>query len=350
MAPEPKLNESHAPTAAFKITAGSVSDITQEDPKGLVMVLVETHLDKIGVAKLTFDTNIKAPKEFKIGDEVKVEMVDNAIVTFQGAVTSITYSNQGGNAKVTLTAMDPLVKLANSHATKHWGGNPSDEIKDSDVASDVIQDAGAKAGTIDATGGGRSYILQRAESNLGFLKRLAGRNGYVVYAEEGKIHFMKPQFSNAPLEIGQADVLRLEVSVSDVGIPSDITVNGWDYVKKKAVTGQASASGVSKIGSGSAPSPVTWKGNLQISDVFVSSDSSAKAMAEGEMERRGRSLVRGSVTVHLDGRLLPGVKMKIADTFKNMNAEGLIVGARHIVEPGGVAETTVWFVGNTAPK
>ena len=36
--------------------------------------------------------------------------------------------------------------------------------------------------------------------------------------------------------------------------------------------------------------------------------------------------------------------------WSSFNAEVLIAGARHVIEPGSVAQTTVWVVGNTEPE
>lgn len=348
--PDPKLSSTHSPTAAFKVTVGPISESTQQDSKGIVQITIETHLDMIGVAKVVFDATDFKPGDIEIGQDVKVEIGSGDTPAFVGYITSISHSLTKGNEQIIVTAMDPLIKLASSSVTKVWGGAPTDKFKDSDLASDVISAGGCTAGTVDATTGERPYVFQRAESNLAFLKRLASRNGYLVYAEDGKVHFKKAQFSDSPKEVSQGDIIRLDLSKSDMGIPSKVQVFGWDYMQKKGVKGELAAGSVETIGGGAAPSPKTWGGDMHIVDVFVNSDASAKAMAEGEMNRMARAMVRGSLTVNMNGELVPGVKVKLSDNWTKFNAEGLVVGARHVVEPGAASTTTVWLVGNTAPE
>ena len=244
---DPTLKPKPSPTAAFKVSCGSLGESTQQDPKGLDQIVVRTHLDQIGVAELTYHGHNIDPSGLVPGGEVTVEIGGNAIKNFSGQITSVTHTLNKGKESIVVTAMDPLIKLANSNATKVWGGAPDDKFKDSDLASEVISAGGCTSGTVDNTSGERPYILQRAESNLSFLKRLAARNGYLVYAEDGKVHFKKPQFSDSPKEISGGDVIRVDITRSDVGIPNKVKVFGWDYMQKKGVKGELGASGTTAI-------------------------------------------------------------------------------------------------------
>lgn len=342
--PSVSANESFA--ASFRVNVGS-TECTQDDPKKMLRLVVETHLDKIGVAQVTFTGDIK-PSDFNIGDDVSISVGGCSDPAFVGIVTGFRHTWRGGIESVTVEAMDPLIKLAASRETKVWGGDTSDQIKDSDAANDAISAGGCDAGNVEDTPGTRPYILQRNESNLAFLKRLAARNGYLVFCEEGKVNFQKPQFSGQSVDITQPDIKNLDYSRSDVEIPNAVHVEGWDYIAKERVT--ASSSDVTPIGGGSPASATTYGADLYISDVFVNSESGAKEMAEAEMNRLARSFVRGSCTVMGNGQLKIGGKIKLDGSYQGFNPEGLIVGVRHVVEPGTVYDTTVWFVGNTEPE
>jgi hypothetical protein len=343
---EAALAATPSPTPAFKVTVGG-QEYTQDVPKGLDQVIVETHLDKIGVCQLTFAHSLK-PSSIKIGSDVEVSVGGDARKAFKGYVTAMNHTWNSGVEKVTVVAMDPLVKLASSNITKAWGGKPTDKIKDSTLANDAISASGLTAGTVDP-GGERPYVLQRAESNLTFLKRLAARNGYLVYAEEGKVHFKKPQFSGSPIPIHQPDIIKMDYNQSDRAVPAKVMVFGWDYLTKKEVKGQLAAGGVDAIGGGSPPANNIYAGEHHIVDVFVNSDAAATEMAKAEMNRLARQMVQGSCTVPGNGKLYPGVKIKIDGSFEKFNPEGLVVGVRHVIEGGQTYQTTIWFVGNTQP-
>lgn len=347
-ATEPSLSDNFAPAASFEVKVGSHT-FTQSEPKGLEQVTIETHIDKIGMARLTITHSFKAAS-VKIGDDVEVSVGGSTRKAFKGYITASSRSTGDGVEKISITAMDPLIKLANTSKTKVWGGQPTDKHKDTDVANFLISDGGGSAGTVDSTTGERPYIMQRQESNLGFLKRLAARNGFLVYAEEGKIHFKKPQFSDPPVEISLADVISEDFSQSDKKIPSKVKVIGWDYIGKKQVSGEASPSDIEPLGSGSPPDPTTFSGEEHIVDNFVDSDAAAAEMAKSHMNTLARKLVQGTFTVPGDGRLYPGMRIKTSGRGEGQNPEGLVVGVRHVIEPGATFQTTFWVVGNTQPE
>jgi phage protein D len=348
-ATQPKLAANAAPTASFKVEVDGLEASTQEAPNFLERLVVETHLDKIGSAQVTFAYNDGfKPSLAAIGGAVKISVGGSADNAFTGVITGFRHSWRGGREFVTVEAMDPLVKLGASRQTKVWGGATTDKIKDSDAASEVISGGGCTAGNVEATAGERPYIFQRNESNLAFLKRLAARNGYLVFASEGKVNFQKPQFSGASAEVSLQDIVQLDYSRSDAELPQSVAVTGWDYVAKKQVKG--SSSDITAIGGGSTPSGVTFGADTYISDVFIDSDAGAKAMAEAEMNRLARTFVRGSCTTVGNGSVKIGGKVKFIGSFEGFNPEGLVVGVRHVIEGGSVFQTTFWFVGNTEPE
>lgn len=336
-------------TASFKATVGGTT-FTQEERNALEYLVIEDHVDKIGVATLTIAGGEAALPTVAIGDDVEVQIGGSSRKIFKGYVTSLRHHWKSGFESLTVVAMDPLIKLASYRATKVWGGEPTDKIKDSDVVSDLISDAGASAGTVDTTSGESPYIFQRNETNLNMAKRLAARNGYLLMANEGKIDFVKPQFSGDAIEVTEQDVLALESTLSDTSIPTNVTVYGWDYVKKEMVTATKGPSDIDKIGGGSEPAPTTWTSDHYIVDVRVAATGSAEAMAKGEMDRLARSYVRGRITVQGNGNLYAGVKVKVSGQFKGYNAEGYVISSKHVVEPNQGMKTQVTFVGNTKPE
>lgn len=345
-ATKPGISANATPAATFKVELPGIGEVTQAEPKNLQRLVVETHLDKIGVAHITFVGDFK-PSSVTIGGDVKISMGGSADNAFTGVVTGFRHCWRGGVETVTIEAMDPLVKLACSRETKVWGGAVGDAIKDSDVAGDVIGAGGCTSGNVEETSEARPYILQRNESNLSFLKRLAARNGYLVFCEEGEINFQKPQFSGASEEVTQEDISVLDYQRSDMDLPQAVEVSGWDYVAKERVVGNSSD--ITAIGGGSTPSGVTFQADSYISDVFVNSESAAKGMAEAEMNRLARTFVRGSCSTSGNGAIKIGGKVKFIGSYEKFNPEGLVVAVRHVVEPGAVYQSTFWFVGNTEP-
>lgn len=325
----------------FTITIAG-NEFTQAETDGLEYLSVEDHVDMIGVAQ--FGMRIASGWDrFNIGDEVTVEVGGSDRKVFVGYITGFRHFWKKGKEQLILQAMDPLVKLSSSRVTKVY-----EEQSDSDIVSAVIGDAGETPGTVDSTDGTNKYVFQRNESNLNFLKRLASRNGYLLLANEGKIDFVAAQFSGSSVEIPKNEMMSLDYTFTDVHIPTDVTVIGWDYLTKEKV--EASGSSVDSIGGGSAASATTWGGTAYISDVHVSTQAGATAMAEGEFNRLARTLVRGKATVQGNGAIHAGVKIALKDNAVGFNPEGYVVSARHIVESGEGFITEFHFVGNTKPS
>ena len=128
---------------------------------------------------------------------------------FKGTVSGLRHGYQQGRDTLTVLAMDPQGKLAASRETKIY-----EEMTDSDIATQVL---GTDEGQVDATSEKRPYTLQRNESNLEFVRRLAARNDFLVRAKEGKIDFVKAQYSNPPMEIQKDKLISLDYSFSPAG-------------------------------------------------------------------------------------------------------------------------------------
>jgi phage protein D len=333
-------------TLSYKVTIGG-QDVTQQSPSGLEYMSVETHLDKVGVAELTFAAGGMGWDSFAIGDEATVK-VGTGEKVFGGVITELRHSFRRGVQTFTVVVMDPSVKLASSRHVRVF-----EETSDSDVFSSVCGEAGVSTDVVDSTPEVPKYTFQRNESDLRFLRRLASRNGYLLYAVDGKVNFAKPQFSGSALEIDYGELITYECAVSTVAVPPSLTVYGWSYVEKRTVSYTASSGDLFKIGGGAdgvSETGTVWQADSYVSDVQVATDGGAEAMAVGELNRLARGFVRGRATTQGRGDLYAGVKVKFTGFDGGGNAEGVVVSCRHVMDPRAGMTTEVHFVSNTKPE
>lgn len=335
-----------APKYKVKIAG---DEFGQGDGKGLDSMLLEDHIDMIGVAQFTFDEKDAADifHKFKIGDPVEVSLNEGEGLIFSGFVTGFRLNFVKGPTQMTVLAMDPLCKLAASRVTKVYKDKAH-----SAIVSDVIGAAGLKAGTVDTTPGTHPYVFQRNESNFTFLRRLAASNGFVLMAKEGKVHFMKPQFSAAAKDIPKEKLEAMDFSLSDRNIPTTTVVKGWDYKKKEKVEGTADQGKVMALGSGDNAvkgAGQIWAGPTYISDVFVSSKEAADAMASSELNRLARGYIQGRAVIQGSGKYRVGDKVKFTGLAGGWCPEGVAISVRQVVEPKGGQKTEIRFAGNTKP-
>lgn len=330
----------------FKILIAG-QEFKQADAKGMVSIVVEDHVDMIGMAQATVGYINQSWKSYTQGADFEVTLNgEKAVPLFKGHITEIRYSFAKSRRELTVVGMDPQVKMMASRTTMVY-----EDKKDSDIASAVIGRAGCKPGTVEATTATHKYVFQRNEPDLYFLKRLAARNNYLLTSSEGKIHFQPVQFTGSQLEFDRENLIRLEWSASTMNLPPEVTVYGWDYVTKKKVKGTASSGDVTAIGGGTNAASETgqlWQKTSYISDVLVASDSGALDMAKAEYNRLARGYLRGVAVVQGNAKIRAGVRVKFKGHAGEFNAEGYVVSSRHTIDEQGYL-TEFHFIGNTKP-
>jgi phage protein D len=324
------------------------SSMTQEDSKGLEYLHVEDHVDMIGVCELTFAGGAgTAWSSLEIGSDVSVVLGEDDRVVFSGCIVGARHQVRMGRHSLTVEAMDPLVKLGSSRVTKVF-----EKKTDSDVAKAVLSAGHVTAGTIDKTTTKHDYILQRNESNLGFLRRLAARNGMLLMAREGKVDFCVPAMGGTPMEVPKAELVSLDYAYSTRAVPASVTCRGWDYTTKKPIEGTAKSADIQTVGAGTNVVKKTgqiWKGDAEIADIWVTDQNAAKEMARAELDRLARNFLRGRAILHGSGQLRAGVGVKFTGHRTGFNPEGFVISARHRVRVGGGFTTEVVFCSNTYP-
>ena len=325
------------------------STFTQSDPQGIQFVDVQDHVDMVGSAEIQFGGKAAVDwSSLKIGSDVEVEIGgETSHKVFKGYIAAVRHQFARGQNTISVRALCPLCKLQASRKTRIW-----EDSKDSDAISSVIGDSPVSKGTVDSTPEKRKYIMQRNESDLRFVRRMAARNGYLVTSADGKVNVAKPQYSGSSIELPKNHIISLNYTFTDRLVPPKITVYGWDYVAKEMVEGSASDSDVNKIGTGDGAvknSGKIWQKDSYLSDVQVTSQAEAKALAGHELNRLARSFLRGMAVVQGNGALHAGALVCFKEQEKGFNPEAFVVSSRHriVVEQGMTTEIS--FVSNTWP-
>ncbi|HHO49734.1 MAG TPA: phage late control D family protein [Deltaproteobacteria bacterium] len=324
-------------------------EMTQADPRGLESMIVEDHVDMIGMAELTIamDEGVDV-SSFEIGKDVSIKVGMESSPIFVGKIAELRHTFENGRSSVVLVAFDPLHQLASSRATAVF-----EEVTDSDIANRVLETAGVEIGTIDTTSETIPYTLQRDESHYVFLRRLAARNGFHLLAREGKIDFVKPQYSGSFTEIPKEELVMMDYRISPVRLPQEITVRHWDYLTKSQVEGTASSSDIDTIGSGTnaVSSSSVWDSSSPtlISDVMVSTQSGAREMARAELNRLSLGYLRGRAVTEGNGALRVDSLVKLAGHRSGFNASVYVLSSKHQVFVGSAYTTAITFCSNTEP-
>jgi len=330
----------------FKVTLGG-REFTQQQSSGLEYFLIEDHVDLVGCGRFCLNLDHGQWSSVQIGSDVEVSVGDSGRKMFVGVVTGMRHAYKQGRETMTVTAMDPLIKASASRKTETY-----EKMTDSDIAKKVIGRAGLQVGKVDSTTEKNDYVIQRNESDLEFLKRLAARNDFLVMCNEGKVDFVKAQYGASPVEVSTDMLEDLDYGMSATQVPPSMTTAGWDYVQTKKVEGSAGAGDIVTIGGGKnavQAAAQIWKDQSFVADVQMHSQDGAKNVAAGELNRLARNFLRGSARVDGNAAIFAGAKVRFKGHPTGYNAEVYIISARHTFENKRGYVTEFTFCSNTMP-
>ena len=338
--------DTHSTAVAYKLTVGG-TEMTQDADDGVIQLIFEDHVDMVAMLTARFGGGEAQPKwNFNIGDEVKLKLGSGHKEIFAGEIISMEPGFEvAGISSMTIRALDKMHRLGRGRKTRFW-----EEMKDSDVASEVGKESGLSV-SADPTQETHGYILQRNESNIAFIKRLAARNNFVARVTDGKLEFKKASFNSQSVKVGMADNLRsLKVSFNSTDLVQKVVVRGWDVTAKKEIVGQASSGDVTKVGGGELGADLAGKfgeSTAYITDVPVSSQAQANAVAKAEMERLARQFCKGSCTIAGNDKALAGASLELSGLPKGQNGKFFVIASRHVISKGTGYTTEMQVCSNT---
>ena len=337
---------SSSSAVGYKLTIGG-TEMTQAANDGVQQIVFEDHVDMVGMLTARIGGGEGQPKwNFNIGDEVKLKLGSGTKEIFVGEVISVEPGFEvGGISSITVRALDKLHRLGRGRKTRNW-----EEMKDSDVASEVGKESGLSVDA-DSTPDTHAYILQRNESNIAFIKRLAARNNFVVRVTDGKLEFKKASFNSQKVQVKMGDNLRsVRLSFNSTDLVQKVVVRGWDIKAKKEIVGQAAIGDVTKIGGGDVGAQLAGKfgdSTAYITDVPVSSQAQANAVAKSEMERLARQFCKGSCTIAGNDQALAGSSLELSGLPKGQNGGFFVIATRHVVSKSSGYTTELQVCSNT---
>ena len=333
--------------AGFEVTIGGTT-LTQKDGEGVEMLVVEDHVDMIDLFTLRMGGAPGNPAwSWKVGDDVKVKVGKCTSEIFVGQAIGLEPGYQvEGISSLNVRALDKMHILSRGRKTRYF-----EDMKDSDVVSQVASEAGLEIGSVEGTSTTYPYILQRNESDIAFLKRLAARNNYLLRMEAGKLAFKKAQFSGGSFTLKMSENLRaLKVSYNSADMVQKVVVRSWDIMTKTAIVGEATTGDIQKIGGGQLGADLAGQfGNATayITDVPVSSQAMANAVAKAEMERIARQFCHGTGSIQGNDAVRAGSMINFAGLSSPRDGKYYIVSSRHVISNRSGYSTEFTFCSNT---
>lgn len=339
------MSEATSSATAYELTIGG-KEFKQPERDGLQSLVFEDHVDMVDMLTVKLGAAEEQPElGFEIGQEVKLKL-GSGTEMFQGEVISVEPGYQvEGISSVVVRCLDKMHRLGRGRKTRFW-----EDKMDSDVATEVGAECGLSV-SADSTEIVLPYIIQRNESNVAFLKRLAARNNFLLRVVDGTLEFKKASFQGSTTEIKMGESLRsLRMSFNSTDMVQKVVVRGWDIKKKEEIVGTATTGDVTPIGDGQLGCEVASKfgeATAYVTDVPVADQDQANKIAKSEMERLARQFCHGSCSISGKDTVKAGTMVKFSGLSKGQNGKFYVMATRHVISNRTGYTTELTLCSNT---
>jgi len=288
--------------------------------------------------------------KLKPGVEFSLDLMEDgtAVHSAVGDVVEVRHSRRPGTHRVTVVGLDKLHRLNHKQAQAEvW------EVAHDDIASEIA-DRNSLTPVVEGVDGTAELELQNNESDGLFLRRLAKQNNYYLRVLDGELHFGRKEGSGAAVEVDMvADVLEISQRASLVGIITEVTVHGSNYVQDETFTGTASSSDLKNIGGGetgvSLAETLFGTRELILNQSGYVDTSTATARAKAELQARAEDFVRGTVIVNGNPNAVSGKNVTITGAGWPLDGTFLIRETSHVYDRSGY-RTRIGFQSDSLPS
>ena len=206
--------------------------------------------------------------------------------------TRTEFSNQPGNSRVEVVAMDPTVLMSLEEKVRSWP-----DMADSDIAGVIFGEYGF-APQVEQTQPTRQEadltVMQRG-TDISFLRQLARRNGYEVYVElnpasgelEGHFHLPRVEQTHQgvlSVNLGTATNVNRFKGRNDMLRPATAVANNLDIADQSDQNADVSELGLANLGE-SATTAADRPRRVLISNTGLSGTGELQTFAQAVVDR-----------------------------------------------------------------
>lgn len=281
---------------------------------------------------------------FKPGGSVSIKFgpIGSLTAVMAGEVTGMEFEDGSGEGqKLIVRGYDKSHRTLRSTKIKSYA-----EMSASDIAKDIAS-KNSLTPSVTATGVTHLYVLQDSESDFAFLRRLAKPFGFVVYVDDSTLYFGPRKYGeSAKVTLTRGvEIESFHLSLSTQGLPGEVVVQGWSSDTKKALSGKASASDITKkmgttLGLAKAESAF-GKATVTYVDYPVAADADAQKIALAKLEEAALEFIQGEVTCAGSSALKPGIVVALDGLGTTFSGNYFVVSAKHSFVPDQGYKTTL---------
>jgi phage protein D len=268
---------------------------------------------------------------FREGKKVEIQAGEPPVNILTGKIASIEPELSQDLPRLVVRGYDLSHKLYRGKKRRSFNN-----VTDSDLATQLAQEAGLRPAGIDSTPGApHEYLYQQNQTNAEFLLGRARRLGFEMFVEDDGLYFRRPPSGGDAVRLAWGEMLlafRARMSTSEQ--VDEVEVRGWDPHKKEKVVGRANRGvGAPQIGisqPGAQVANTAWgEAKIAIVDQFVRSPSEADTLAQAALDELASSFVEAEGTCNGNANVRPGKLVEIAGVGSRFNGKYYVTSVVH---------------------
>jgi len=338
--------------------------LTQEAIGSLDEVVVDhsLHLPSMFTLRLlASDMHWLEDETFREGKKVEIQAGEPPVTILSGKIAAIEPDLNQDLPRLVVRGYDLSHKLYRGKKRRSFNN-----VTDSDLANQLAQEAGLRAGEIESPPGApHEYVYQNNQTNAEFLLSRARRLGFELFVEGDALNFRRPPAGGDPVRLAWGETLRsFRARLSTAEQVNEVEVRGWDYRQKEKVEGRASSGeGAPRIGvsqPGADIARTAWgEAKIAIVDQFVRSPSEAEVLAQAALNELSSSFVEAEGTCDGNPNIKPGKQVDVAGVGTRFNGTyyvtsvvhewNLVNGLRSHFVISGRRDNGIWSLLEDAP-
>lgn len=181
-------------------------------------------------------------------------------------------------------------------------------------------------------------VIQHEQTDFDFLRERAARIGYEVVADGANLDFRpRPLGSSGTLTLSMdGDVTEFYARMSDVSLPKEVHVRGWDTTQKQAIDAVAAAADLTSMGgtlganvaADAFPLPTLPGTVIQVNQPVFTPDE-AKAMALGQFQDMALGFISGEGTCIGNAGIKAGITLALQKLGNRFGGTYYVMSAEH---------------------
>lgn len=312
----------------------------------LLSLEVRRQINRVPNAHLVLVDGSVARQEFAVSNQAffepgkRIEILlryegEDDVSVFGGLVARHGVKVETERTLLQVELKDEAIKLTQPRKSAVYRDQTDDE-----AIGQLLDRAGLKAGTIDATTGAHAELVQFNASDWDFMLSRADVNGQVVVVEDGTVSVRSLDGSGdsvAKIEYGLDGVFELDLEVDATQQRPSVNSFGWDIAEQgRSSPGDAAApsSEQGNLDGEKLATALGFSGTDLVHGVPLSGEE-LQAWADARMKRSRLALIRGRWRTHgrTDVKLLDLVD--VAGIGERFNGKALIAGLSQLLDHDG---------------